>query len=165
MEKKGHAFSVSVLKWAAFICLGLLVCIGSSLYSSYKEQMNQTAYAEQMGKAYEKMSKNIQEAEQLVSDYIEGKDSSVSSRHLHAVKELEKEAEECLLMMDQLSDPPSGMKEAYALLLDAHIAYKQYVQLALHPQELSNDWMDKERRLKAELNSHLKLVKQRVAQR
>ncbi|KAB7708200.1 hypothetical protein F9802_05725 [Bacillus aerolatus] len=177
--KSSSIKTANFMKPFTIIICFILLFIGLSFYFYYKEQMNELAYAEKMEMIYKKMDETAVKAEAVVSSYpiegsfvnrrgegmVAGKNNSLQYFQDNGVIEkLEKESEECHDMLYELAEPPERLTEAYSVLLDAHITYKQYIQLALHPQKQSDSFIKKARSLKEELNSRLILAKNRIAQ-
>ncbi|KMY53735.1 hypothetical protein AC623_06775 [Bacillus sp. FJAT-27231] len=145
-------------------------------YTDYKVEQ---AYADKLKVIYQLMDRNAFKAETIVSSYssgqgvvsrygegiVAGKNNSFEYvQDEQIVQSLEQESAKCHDLLSELPDPPKEMMEAYSALLDAHITYKQYIRLALHPQEPSAKFVQKERKLKQELNSSLALVKNSITQ-
>ncbi|MEK4030060.1 MULTISPECIES: hypothetical protein [Bacillaceae] len=157
------------------IVCGTLLFTGLSFYY-FKEYRNEQAYAKQIKVIYELMDKNAYKAESIVSSYANDQGvvsrygegivagSNSSFRYDNMVKTLRQDSEKCRDLLFELSEPPEEMTEVYAILLDAHITYKQYIQLALRSQEPTANFAKKEQVLREELNNGLALVKNRIEQ-
>lgn len=156
----------------------MLLFLGPLCYY-YKDYKTEQVYANKLKVIYQLMDKNAFKAETIVSSYsngqgtvssygegiVAGKNNSFQHIRDHQmVQSLKQESKKCHDLLYELSEPPEGMIEVYSALLDAHITYKQYIQLALHPEEPSAKFVKKERKLKKELNSSLALVKNNIKQ-
>ncbi|WP_338754188.1 hypothetical protein [Bacillus sp. FJAT-52991] len=133
-------------------CLFLLV--GGLFYQQHKQQKEEAVYARKMQQIYTLMKDHSMTAQKMMANQSEWP-STLSVQKEEVVKKVENEMNKCQVMLSELPDPPESMIEEYSALLDVHIAYKQYMNLAIGFQEASSSFANKEKKLKTELNNCL----------
>ncbi|MGM7637367.1 hypothetical protein [Bacillus sp. Hm123] len=133
-------------------CLFLLA--GGFFYQQHKQQKEKVTYARKMQKIYLLMKDHSIAAQKMVANQSEWR-ATLSVQKEDAVKNMENEMEICQVMLAELPAPPESMLKEYSALLDIHIAYKQYMNLAIGLQEVSSSFANKEKKLKNELNTRL----------
>ncbi|WP_203362487.1 hypothetical protein [Bacillus sp. REN10] len=127
---------------------------GALFYQQHKLQKEKVIYARKMQKIYFLMKENATTAQKMMASESEW--LSALDYKEQAVQQMQHEMEECQVMLSELPEPPETMVEEYSTLLDVHIVYKQYMNLAIsHQKEVSHSVAVKEEKLKSELNALL----------
>lgn len=179
MIVKRSSIKTSYFGKALFLVLcGALLFVGISLYY-FKEYKDEQAYAKQLEVIYQLMDKSAVKAESVVSSHsdsqgvvsrqgegiVAGQSHSYEAMsEAEMAQQLQQDSEKCHDLLSELADPPETMADIYSVLLDVHITYKQYLHLALHPQEPSANLTKKEKALNEELKNGLAIVKNRMGQ-
>ncbi|PAQ15005.1 hypothetical protein CD798_08135 [Bacillaceae bacterium SAOS 7] len=133
-------------------CLFLLA--GSFFYQQHKQQKEKMLYARKMQKIYLVIKEQSIAAQKMMANQSEWR-ATLSVQSEEVVKTMEDEMETCQVMLADLPAPPESMLKEYSALLDVHIAYKQYMNLAIDLQEVSSSFVNTEKKLKSELNTRL----------
>ncbi|OZI11862.1 hypothetical protein CEW92_09575 [Bacillaceae bacterium SAS-127] len=132
----------------------LFLFAGGFFYQQHKQQKEKMLYARKMQKIYLLMKEHSIATQKMMANQSERR-ATLSIQKEEVVKTMESEMETCQVMLSELPDPPESMLKEYSALLDVHIAYKQYMNLAIGLQEVSSSFVNTEKKLKSELNTRL----------
>lgn len=150
----------------------ILLFVSIGLYMNYKEKQYYTAYSDQMMRINHLMQQSTNRAQTIIQSYLQNNTetehvkigegivagSSHSSDDLKNTGTIDKmvlDSEACNKMLIELHDPPEGLIKPYLQLLDAHIIYKEYLNLAIHPSKDPKVLAGKEKALIKELEERM----------
>ncbi|HZG70127.1 MAG TPA: hypothetical protein VEY51_01200 [Chondromyces sp.] len=156
----------------------VLLFFGFLLFSQYVQMKEEEQYILQMEKAYALMNENATQAQKILNSYSYQAAASpvtsasnstayegISTMYEHYqengdIAKLSENLEECQHLLSQLPIPTESLMETYSLLLDAHILYREYINLALQPAEDSLYLKNQQEFLHKELETKMNKVRQ-----
>ncbi|MDQ0216615.1 hypothetical protein J2S13_003089 [Oikeobacillus pervagus] len=159
----------------------LLVIIIFLIFSPFSVERKEERYVRKMNHIYLLMARNKKLANDLIQHYEKNignppenplfyQESNswdqLKTNYSEQIQELQKGYETSSQLLQDLPEPPEPYITCYSLLLDAHILYRQYINLALHPTGTIDAYRKKQLALYEEMNEkflelekHLKLQK------